>query len=107
MTPALSGNFSEDYFLQQSVAVLSQPSQHSVFSPQQAFSHSAFLSQSAHFSSVHFSWQHLSSQHSVFLSQHESVHSPFLLLQHEHEAAAIIAATTTIDINTFFIINRF
>lgn len=111
--PALSGNFNfaTDYFLQQSVAVLSHPSQHFV-SSQQALSHSAFLSHSAHFSSVHFSLQHsslqhLSSQHSVFSPQQASVHSAFLLLlQHEHEAAAIIAATITIDIKTFFIVNQ-
>lgn len=99
--PALSGNFYAvtDYsaFLQQSVAVLSQPAQHFVESAQHASPHSDFLSQPAH----------LSSQHSVFSPQHESAHSAFLLLQHEHDEAAIIAATITIDIKTFFIVNLF
>ena len=96
-------------------AALSQPPH--FFSHSAFLQHSSFLSQSAHFSSVHFSLQqlslqqfslqhfssahfasvhlvsqhlsspHLVSQHSVFFSQHEPVHSVFLLLQHEHEAA--------------------
>lgn len=111
-------------------AALSQPPH--FFSHSAFLQHSSFLSQSAHFSSVHFSLQqfslqhfssahfasvhlvsqhlsspHLVSQHSVFFSQHESVHSVFLLLQHEHEATTIIAAAIAKDIKILFIVNLF
>ena len=84
---------SPDYFWQQSVAVLSQLA-HLV------------ESQLAHL---------VESQHSFFLSQ-SAQHSVaafsafFDLLQQLHDAAANIAATIAIAINTFFIIvtfNRF
>ena len=87
--PALSGNFYAvtDYsaFLQQSVAVESQPahlveSQHSV--------------QSEHF---------VESQHSFASSQQASA---FFSLLHEHATAAAIAATIANDINTFFMVTN-
>jgi hypothetical protein len=93
--------------LQQSVAVLSQGLQQSA-----AFSHSDFLSQSAHFvwsqhfcsHSVFVSQQVFCSQHSVFCSQQESF---FELLLQQHEAVTSIAATMAIDIKTFFIVSKF
>lgn len=93
------GKTSPDYFLQQSVAVLSHCLQQSPDLQQ-----SSFLSQSAHFvesqhSFVQHSFLSQSAQHSV------AALSAFLqLLQHEHDAAANIAATMAIDISTFFII---
>ena len=90
------GKTSPDYFWQQSVAVLSH-----------CLQHSSCLSQPAHFvESQHSFWQ------SSFLSQ-SAQHSVaafsafFELLQQLHEAAANIAATIAIVINTFFMIISF
>jgi hypothetical protein len=83
-----------DYFWQQSVAVLSH-----------CLQHWSALSQPAHLVESQHSFLSQSAQHSV------AAFSVFFeLLQQLHDAAANIAATIAIAINTFFIIvtfNRF
>ena len=89
-----------DYFLQQSVAVLSHCLQH-----WSALSQPAHLVESQHSFLQQSSFLSQSAQHSV------AAFSVFFeLLQQLHDAAANIAATIAIAISTFFIIvtfNRF